>query len=72
MKYGNQNVKWNGNVKQKIKHQLNKNHWFIKSNKLLIECYNHGSFNCIANKAINSTLFQKQKTARFATEEIIL
>ena len=32
----------------------------------------HGSFNCTANKTINSTLFQKQKTARFTTEEIIL
>ena len=71
MKYGNQNVKWNGNVKQKIRHQLNKNHWFIKSNKLLIECYNHGSFNCRTNKTINSTVF-KTKTARFTTEEMIL
>ena len=34
------------------------NHWFIKSNKLLIGYFNHGPFNCIANKTINSMFFK--------------
>ena len=57
--------------KQKIRHQLNKNKINSNNNKLLGECYDHGSFNYIANKTINSAFF-KTKDRKVATGEIIL